>query len=100
MKKKMVSLKATAARPDSATDTSDIPVMSDEEWAKAMKYKGRFYRPVKQQVTARLDADVLAWLKKEGRGYQSRMNEILRREMLASCKANPDKASVSKSASR
>jgi uncharacterized protein (DUF4415 family) len=116
MKKKMVSytretlppmtesrlgrLKAMAARPDSAIDTSDIPVMSDEEWAKAAKYKGRFYRPVKQQVTARLDADVLAWLKKEGKGYQSRMNEILRREMLVSCKASPDKVTMSKSANR
>lgn len=79
-------LKALAARPDSEIDTSDIPVMTDEEWAKATKYRGLFYRPVKQQVTARLDSDVLAWLKKDGKGYQSRMNEILRREMMASLK--------------
>jgi uncharacterized protein (DUF4415 family) len=48
---------------------------------------GAFYRPIKQQITARVDADVLAWLKAQGRGYQARMNAILRREMLASLKA-------------
>jgi uncharacterized protein (DUF4415 family) len=43
-------------------------------------------RPVKQQITARLDSDVLHWLKSQGKGYQSRMNEILRKEMLAAMK--------------
>jgi uncharacterized protein (DUF4415 family) len=38
---------------------------------------------VKRQITARVDADVLAWLKGQGKGYQSRINAILRREMLA-----------------
>jgi uncharacterized protein (DUF4415 family) len=42
---------------------------------------------VKQQITARVDADVLAWLKSQGKGYQARMNAILRREMLASLKS-------------
>jgi uncharacterized protein (DUF4415 family) len=41
-----------------------------------------FYRPVKKQITARVDADVLAWLKSQGKGYQSRMNAILRDAML------------------
>ena len=40
------------------------------------------YRPIKKQITARVDADVLAWLKSQGKGYQSRINAILRREML------------------
>jgi uncharacterized protein (DUF4415 family) len=44
----------------------------------------RFYRPNKKQITAKVDADVLAWLKSEGKGYQTRINAILRREMLAS----------------
>ena len=74
-------LKALAARPDSEIDTSDIPVMTDEQWRKAVRRD--LYRPVKRQVTARLDADVLAWLKAQGKGYQSRINAILRREMLA-----------------
>jgi len=48
---------------------------------------GRFYKPVKRQIMARFDADVLEWLKSEGKGYQSRINAILRREMLAALKS-------------
>jgi uncharacterized protein (DUF4415 family) len=39
-----------------------------------------------RQITTRLDSDVLHWLKSQDKGYQSRMNEILRKEMLASMK--------------
>jgi len=46
----------------------------------------QFYKPRKAQITARVDADVLDWLKAQGRGYQGRMNAILRREMLAALK--------------
>ncbi|HEY5409674.1 MAG TPA: BrnA antitoxin family protein [Caulobacteraceae bacterium] len=73
-----------AALPDESIDTSDIPELSDQTWNAGVR--GRFYRPVKQQITARVDADVLDWLKSEGRGYQGRLNAILRREMLASLK--------------
>ena len=69
------------ALPADQIDTSDIPELTDEQWASAVR--GRFYRPIKQQVTARLDADVLAWLKAGGQGYQTRMNAILRRAMMA-----------------
>ncbi len=69
------------ALPADQIDTSDIPALTDEQWAEAVR--GRFYRPVKQQITTRLDADVLAWLKAGGNGYQTRMNAILRRAMLA-----------------
>lgn len=79
--KDRAELRALAARPDSETDTSDIPELSRERWAYAVR--GGFYRPVKQQITARVDADVVAWLKSSGKGYQSRINAILRREMLA-----------------
>ena len=72
------------ALPDESIDTSDIPELSDEAWSAGVR--GRFYRPLKQQITARVDADVLDWLKSQGKGYQSRMNAILRREMLASRK--------------
>jgi uncharacterized protein (DUF4415 family) len=74
-------LRALAARPDSEIDLSDMPEMTDEQWKNAER--GRFYRPVKRQITARVDADVLEWLKAQGKGYQSRINAILRREMLA-----------------
>jgi len=79
------NLRALAARPDSEIDFSDIPEMTDEEWKNAER--GHFYRPVKRQVTARVDADVLEWLKAQGKGYQSRINAILRREMLTALKA-------------
>jgi uncharacterized protein (DUF4415 family) len=78
-------LKALAARPDSDIDTSDIPEMTDEQWKKAVR--GHFYRPRKLQITARVDADVLDWLKSQGKGYQSRINAILRREMLTTAKS-------------
>ena len=73
-----------AALPDESIDTSDIPELTDETWSEGVR--GRFYRPVKQQITARVDADVLEWLKSQGRGYQGRLNAILRREMLAALK--------------
>jgi len=73
-----------AALPDESIDTSDVPELTDEAWSAGAR--GRFYRPVKQQITARVDADVLDWLKSQGKGYQGRMNAILRREMLASLK--------------
>ena len=78
------NLRALAARPDSEIDYSDIPAMTDEQLKNAVR--GRFYKPVKRQITARVDADVLEWLKAQGKGYQSRINAILRREMLASLK--------------
>jgi len=40
------------------------------------------YRPLKMPVTLRLDADVLAWLKRQGRGYQTRINQALRKLMM------------------
>lgn len=73
-----------AALPDASIDTSDIPELSDDAWRAGVR--GRFYKPVKQQITARVDADVLEWLKSQGKGYQGRLNAILRREMLASLK--------------
>ena len=62
-------------------DAGVLAELTDEQWAGAVR--GRFYRPIKQQITARLDADVLAWLKAGGQGYQTRMNAILRRAMMA-----------------
>ena len=67
-----------AALPDESIDTSDIPELSEEAWSAGVR--GRFYRPVKQQITARVDADVLDWLKSHGKEYQGRLNAILRRE--------------------
>lgn len=42
----------------------------------------RFYRPIKKPVTLRLDADIIAWFQRQGRGYQTRINRALRKLML------------------
>jgi uncharacterized protein (DUF4415 family) len=77
-------LAALARLPDDAIDTSDVPLTTERDWANATR--GQFYRPVKQQVTVRIDADVIAWLKGQGKGYQSRLNHILRQAMLDTAK--------------
>lgn len=71
------NLKSLAKRPDEEIDYSDIPEITDFSGFEV----GKFYRPVKEAVTVRLDADVVHWLKREGKGYQTRLNAILRREM-------------------
>lgn len=73
-------LQALADRPDGEIDLSDIPEWTAEDFSNAER--GKFYRPVKAQVTTKLDADVIDWLKAGGKGYQTRMNAILRRAML------------------
>ncbi|HWN74282.1 MAG TPA: BrnA antitoxin family protein [Candidatus Udaeobacter sp.] len=73
-------LAALANRSEADIDFSDIPATSRADWAGAVR--GKFYRPIKQQLTVRIDADVLAWLKSYGKGYQSRLNAILRSVML------------------
>ena len=70
-------LQALAALPDDRIDTSDIPEQKDWRGAK----RGLFFRPVKKQLTLRLDADLIAWFKSHapnGEGYQTRINNALR----------------------
>jgi len=64
---------------DDQIDTSDIPEVSD--WSRAVV--GKFYRPIKEPVTLRIDRDVLAWLKSGGPRYQTRVNVLLRAAMAA-----------------
>ncbi|MDR3481908.1 MAG: BrnA antitoxin family protein [Burkholderiaceae bacterium] len=73
-------LAALAAKQESEIDFSDIPASAAQDWKGAVR--GKFYRPLKQQLTVRIDADVVEWLKSQGKGYQSRLNEILRSAML------------------
>ena len=75
-----LELAALAAQPEQSIDFSDLPATSEQDWEGAVR--GQFYRPVKQQLTVRIDADVVAWLKSQGTGYQSRLNLILRSAML------------------
>jgi uncharacterized protein (DUF4415 family) len=77
MPKQRTELKALAALRDDAIDTSDAPELLDWSGAK----RGLFYRPVKQQLTLRLDADLVAWFKSHATsndGYQTRINRALR----------------------
>jgi uncharacterized protein (DUF4415 family) len=64
---------------DDQIDTLDIPEAPAENWVHA--HRGHLYRPLKQPVTIRLDADVLAWFKEHvaGGGYQTEINRVLRR---------------------
>jgi uncharacterized protein (DUF4415 family) len=78
--KQMAMLKTLAAMPDEDIDLSDIPEAGDEFWKNAVV--GKFYRPLKKQVTVRIDADILAWLQSGGAGYQTRLNQLLREAML------------------
>ena len=69
---------AETRRLDAAPlDYSDIPPLGDEFFTKATEA----WPPPKQQLTIRLDTDVLTWLKASGRGYQTRINRILRAAM-------------------
>ncbi|MGB9458132.1 MAG: BrnA antitoxin family protein [Bryobacteraceae bacterium] len=70
-------IRALKRMKDREIDTTDIPPVLD--WSKAVV--GKFYRPIKKPLTIRLDADVLDWLKGQGKGYQTRINALLRSSM-------------------
>jgi uncharacterized protein (DUF4415 family) len=76
-RKRAKELRTLAALPDEKIDLSEMPEVRD--WSRAVV--GKFYRPIKKSLTIRLDADVLAWLKSGGRGYQTRVNKLLRSAM-------------------
>ncbi len=82
--KQRAELATLVATPEREIDYSDIPPLTEAFWKNAVQ--GRFYKPIKTSTTVRLDSDVLAWLRAQGKGYQSRINAILRREMLESLK--------------
>lgn len=77
--KKLRQLTPAEARRLRATpiDYSDIPPLDEDFFAKVTAVAP----PPKQQLTIRLDSDVLAWLRSHGRGYQTRINRILRTVM-------------------
>jgi uncharacterized protein (DUF4415 family) len=81
-RKQAKELAALAALPDEKIDLSDAREVRD--WSRAVR--GKFYRPIKKSLTIRLDADVLAWLKAHGRGYQTWINRLLRNAMEGSAR--------------
>jgi uncharacterized protein (DUF4415 family) len=71
-----------AKRDKSLDNDPDAPTLPPDQWAHAMRRPEFFQvRPIKQPITARIDADVVAWLKADGEKYQTRLNAILRRAM-------------------
>jgi len=82
--KQQAELAALKARAGRGVDYSDQPPLAAAFWKDAER--GKFYKPTKTSTTLRIDSDVLAWLRSQGKGYQSRINAILRREMLSSLK--------------
>ena len=71
---------------DEDVNLSDIPEITD--WSGAVR--GKFYRPVKKQITLRIDADVIAWFKAQapqGRGYQTNINQALREHVQRSARS-------------
>jgi uncharacterized protein (DUF4415 family) len=69
--------------PDEDTDLSEIPEATPEMFARAVMRQGLKPVEAKKQITLRIDADVLAWFREQGAGYQSRINQLLRAYMEA-----------------
>ncbi len=83
--KRELSAQELAGLPDSEIDTSDIPELDEAFWNNA-----RVVMPQERgkiQITAKFDADMVRWFKGQGRGYQSRMNAVLRSSYEARCES-------------
>ena len=80
----MAELQAAAAIPDSQIDMTDPDAPEVVDWSGAER--GRFYKPVKTLKSIRIDADVLAYFQAQGKGYQTRINALLRASMLRGLK--------------
>lgn len=69
------------AMQDEDIDLSDTQEITPEMFAKAIVRHGLTAKPKKQQVTLRIDSDVLTWFREQGRGYQTKINALLRAYM-------------------
>lgn len=78
--KQRAELKALSNAADTEINYEDQPQLSRAFLKDAVR--NPLYKPTKTPTTVRMDSDVLAWLKAQGKGYQTRMNAILRQEML------------------
>ena len=68
-----------AAQPDAQIDFFEISPLTEKFWKNAVR--NPFRRRAQQRLTVRLDADVVAWLQRQGEDYQSRLNGLLRKAM-------------------
>ena len=71
---------------DEEINTSDIPLLTNDFFKNAIV--NPYYKPVKKQLTVRLDAVLIEWLKSQGKGYQTRLNDILKKAMIDDLKHN------------
>ncbi len=83
MKKSATDWKRLKAMADKDIDLSDSPELTPEMFARALLRRGLKPRPHKVQLSVRLDGDVLGWFRSLGRGYQTRINALLRAYMEA-----------------
>ena len=86
-KRQAKEIAALKRMKDEEIDLTDMPPLHD--WNNAVV--GKFYRPRKQSLTLRMDADVLAWLKAQGKGYQTRINAMLREAIAGQIRRGPVK---------
>ena len=70
-------IRALRRMKDEDIDLTDVPEVRNH----AKVVVGKFYRPIKKSLTIRIDVDVLAWVKQQGKGYQTRINGLLREVM-------------------
>lgn len=82
MSARRTSIRSDLAKVDATRDEDidygEIPEMGPEEFARGIVHRGLPLRHHKEQVSLRIDADVLEWFRAQGKGYQSRMNALLR----------------------
>ncbi len=76
-RKQTKEIRALSQMKDSKINVDDARELP--HWDRAVV--GKFYRPIKKSLTIRIDADVLAWLRSQGKGYQTRLNSLLRAAM-------------------
>ena len=71
--------KALKAMPDSEiTFTQDAPQTSPADWSHALDHRGLPLSAKKEQIALCIDADVIAWFRSQGSGWQTRMNAVLK----------------------
>ena len=80
-RKSKTDLKRLDAMKDEDIDFSEIPEITPEMFARGIVRRGLKPIPPKQQLTLRMDSDVIEWFKNQGRGYQTKINSLLRAYM-------------------
>jgi len=76
------------SNPDRKIDLKDIPEITENTFSnRSGILSSGLFKPYKQQITLRIDSDVIAWARRDGAGYQSRINAALRKVMGEELKA-------------